>query len=103
MGYSHDNAPRCIGNFVHAETGAFFEYGDVNNGGPFSGYDISIGASHIVYVGPWSKPWEGIERGTRAAIVKKTVAYIAVDEDEYGRPVWEKWPIKKHNVYPARA
>ena len=33
------------------------------------------------------------------AKVLKTVAYILLDEDEYGEPVIEKWKIKKHNVY----
>ena len=99
MGYRHDGAPRATGNFTHAETGAYFEYGAID-GGQFSEYDLSIGASHIVYVGQWSRPWERIERGTRAAIVKRTVAYVAIDEDDYGCPVWEKWPIRKHNVYP---
>ena len=99
MGYRHDNAPRAMGNFTHAETGAFFEYGDVHNDGQFSEHDASIGASHVVYVGPWSRPWENVDRGTRAAIVKKTVAFVAIDEDENGAPVWERWPIKKHNVY----
>jgi hypothetical protein len=35
----------------------------------------------------------------RYAKVLKTVAYIAVDEDEYGKPVTEKWDIKKHVPY----
>ena len=32
--------------------------------------------------------------GFRFAEVKKTVAYMAVDEDEFGQPVIEAWPIK---------
>jgi len=39
------------------------------------------------------------DSGFRYAIVKKTVAYIVVDEDEYGRPVVEKWDIKNHKEY----
>jgi hypothetical protein len=35
----------------------------------------------------------------RTATVKKTVAYVAVDEDEFGNPVVEKWQIKRHVVY----
>jgi hypothetical protein len=31
--------------------------------------------------------------------VKKTVAYIVVDEDEFGLPVIEKWNIKRHRNY----
>jgi hypothetical protein len=36
--------------------------------------------------------------GYRYATVKKTVAYIVVDEDENG-PVVEKWFLKKNNKY----
>jgi hypothetical protein len=34
--------------------------------------------------------------GYRYARVLKTVAYIVVDEDEYGLPVIEKWDIANH-------
>jgi len=34
--------------------------------------------------------------GFRYANIKKTVAEIAVDEDEYGQPVVEKWQIYSH-------
>ena len=37
--------------------------------------------------------------GTRFAFVKKTVAYICVDQDENGDPVFEKWQIKNHKLY----
>lgn len=33
----------------------------------------------------------------RYARIHKTVAYIMVDEDEYGDPVIEKWSIKMYN------
>tara|TARA_B110000503_G_scaffold14278_1_gene19486 strand:- start:2376 stop:2669 length:294 start_codon:yes stop_codon:yes gene_type:complete len=35
----------------------------------------------------------------RYGIVKKTVAYVAVDEDEFGLPVLEKWNLKMSRVY----
>lgn len=35
----------------------------------------------------------------RFAIIKKTVAYICVDQDAEGKPVLEKWFIKKHVVF----
>lgn len=31
---------------------------------------------------------------TRFATVKKTVAYVCIDEDDFGKPVIEKWKIK---------
>ena len=34
----------------------------------------------------------------RYAKVLKTVAYIAVDEDEYGNPVLEKWAISSQEL-----
>jgi hypothetical protein len=37
--------------------------------------------------------------GFRHARILKTVAYIIVDEDEYGLPVIEKWAIKQHKAY----
>jgi hypothetical protein len=39
------------------------------------------------------------DSGWRYALVKKTVAYIVVDEDDTGRAVIEKWQIKGHRVY----
>jgi hypothetical protein len=35
----------------------------------------------------------------RYAAILKTVAYVVVDENEYGCPVIEKWQIKQHKVY----
>lgn len=37
--------------------------------------------------------------GVRFARVLKTVAYVCVDEDEHGKPVFELWKIKKHVRY----
>jgi hypothetical protein len=37
--------------------------------------------------------------GFRHARILKTVAYIIVDEDEYGLPVIEKWDITSHKVW----
>jgi hypothetical protein len=42
-----------------------------------------------------------MEGGWRHAIVKKTVAHVVVDEDDYGQPVVEIWMLKKNNVYIA--
>jgi hypothetical protein len=37
--------------------------------------------------------------GFRYARVLKTVAYICVDEDEYGQPVVEKWNITNRKIW----
>lgn len=73
---------KVLGWFQNKETGAWFSYDDkplwiVENG------------PHALFMSDGSK---------RTARVLKTVAYVAVDEDEYGLPVWEKWAIKKHTV-----
>ena len=39
------------------------------------------------------------DSGWRYANVKKTVAYIVVDEDDHGQPVIEKWTIKNHRNF----
>jgi hypothetical protein len=41
----------------------------------------------------------GGDSGYRYATVKKTVAYVVVDEDEFGLPVVEKWNIKQRRSY----
>ena len=75
----------CVGQFTEKEAGNYFEY-SLNADGWFAEYP------HIVWVG-------GPGQGYRYANVKKTVAYIVVDEDEYGDPIEEKWDIKKHIKY----
>lgn len=37
--------------------------------------------------------------GIRFGIVRKGVAYVAVDEDQYGNPVIERWTITKRKTY----
>lgn len=83
MAYAPYNRP-VSGFFRHSETNASFEY--YNNEQP-----ADPAYPHIVYVGPYAEE-------TRAAIVKKTVAYVVVDETDDGLVV-EKWPIKQHRSY----
>ena len=37
--------------------------------------------------------------GDRAAIVKKTVAYVVIAETPNGAPITEKWPLQSHREY----
>jgi len=85
--YTHTKDP--IGVFVEKDVGNFFEYS--HNDDPIS---VCEDFPHKVWVG-------GIvnDHGWRYANVKKTVAYIVTDEDEFGLPVIEKWDIKKHREY----
>jgi hypothetical protein len=74
-----------IGAFVEKEVGNTFEY-SVNDD-PYNGFNEDF--PHKIWVGD----------GYRYGNVRKTVAVICVDEDEYGLPVTEKWYIKKHKEY----
>ena len=75
-----------LGCFRHKETDAFFEYADRSEVEP----DWAEGHPCIIFMSD----------GTyRYAAILKTVAYVVVDENEYGCPVIEKWQIKQHKVY----
>lgn len=55
-------------------------------------------------VDPWGIKHELIHEvdvldGTRSAVVRKTVAYVAVDEDAHGNPVLERWTITKRRIF----
>ena len=87
--YTYTKGP--IGNFVEKEHGQNFEYS--LNDDPMNWCEDF---PHKVWVG--GKDVCGMT-GYRYAIVKKTVAYIVVDEDEYGLPVLEKWYLKSNKEY----
>jgi hypothetical protein len=77
------NSYGIIGYFTHKETGVIFEYDkkpDWKVDGMLFGIYMSDGTK-------------------RTAIIKKTVAYVAIDEDEYGNPVLEKLALKRHVLY----
>ena len=86
----HTYTENPIGVFVEKDTGNHFEYSLNEN--KFQGF----GLPHKIWVGG-----EGVcgMRGWRWGTVKKTVAYIITDEDDYGRPVTEKWHLKKNTEY----
>ena len=84
-----------IGSFVEKEVGNTFEFSwnkDELEGQAFWGYG---NFPHKVWV---ASGQIGGDSGYRYAEVKKTVVYIAVDEDEYGKPVIEKWQIKQSQL-----
>jgi len=82
--------PRLLGSFDHAETGAHFEY-SMRPAGDRCG--VCPEYPHRVFVNDLNG------YGDRAAIVKKTVAYVIVNEDGEGKPIIEKWAIKRHQPY----
>lgn len=85
-----------IGCFDEKEFGDIFEFSK-NNDSMLEGWDFP----HKIWV---TTPIKNIDQGFRYGTVKKTVAYIAVDEDENG-PVVTKWYIKQNSrrEYERRA
>ena len=80
--YTYTKDP--IGCFTEKDVGNYFEYSLNDTGLPYP-----FNFPHKIWVGD----------GYRLGTVKKTVAYIAVDEDECGDPVIEKWQLKKNVQY----
>lgn len=74
-----NNLPKILGSFRETEYKNYFEYAE-NNTGLFPEYP------HIVYIGG--------DCGYRFANVKKTVAYILIDES-----IDDKWKIQQHRQY----
>ena len=85
--WTHTVAP--VGRFVEREVGNYFEY-SLND----DDFDFCKDFTHKVWVGGLVN-----DQGYRYANVKKTVAYVCVDEDDYGQPVVEKWNIKQNVAY----
>ena len=84
--YTHTQDP--IGCFTEKEVGNYFEY--------------SVNDDSMVFCEDFPhKIWVGDQIGSpyRYGLVKKTVAYICTDEDEFGLPVVEKWQLKKDVEY----
>ena len=85
-----DNYETCIGSFVEKSVGLTHEYSLIEEKDKFHGW----GDNWRYYK---HKLWT--QDGYRYALIKKTVAYIVVDEDDAGLPVIEKWDIKQHYKY----
>ena len=82
-----ENWGTVIGSFVEKSAGKTHEYSLI---GEESGA-MGLRSRHP------HKRWA--LDGFRHARILKTVAYIIVDEDEYGLPVEEKWYIKQHKIW----
>lgn len=79
--------PLIKGAFTEVDCGNRFEFAERT---PAERASFAPEAGHFIFVG---------ENATRAARVLRTVAYIAVDEDEKGNAIYEKWQIKKRVDY----
>ena len=93
---------KVSGSFTEKEFGNLFEFYTIDGqavGSVEADIDAAwaeqLGATHLVFIGTGNIP--GL-LPYRYAKVKKTAAYIAVDEDENGI-VWEKWDIKWHRMF----
>jgi len=76
----------AIGQFIIPEFGTQFEYRNSNGTAPGQGdWGIKNGYPHEIAI---------CDGSVRFAIVKKTVAYVVIDQDENGLPVVEKWTIR---------
>ena len=82
------NVEPVLGEFVEKDFGNYFHYSENNH----CFLDFHKDYPHIVWVG-------GIGQQYRYANVKKTVAYICVDENADGTPVIEKWQLKKNVTF----
>ena len=87
MYYTHTVDP--IGMFTEKSFGNYFEYS--LNDDPIN---VCEDFTHKIWVNDTPHG-----QGYRYATVKKTVAYVCVDEDEFGLPVVEKWFLKKNVEY----
>lgn len=81
-----------LGSFVEKDKGNFFEFSHNQDLSEVWAYRFP----HKIWV---TTPADGIDCGYRYGIVKQTVAYLAVDEDEFGEPVMQKWQIKQRRDY----
>lgn len=96
MALAHtDNKLQVLGCFVEKECGNYFEYAMEEDYQEFFIAGKKREFPHRVFV--MDNPI--FECGYRRALVKKTIAYIVVDEDDYGQPIIEKWYLKKNNEY----
>lgn len=75
--------------FRELETKNTFQYCDINYTTEDVEWGKKYGATHLIHLNNVTTGW-----AYRYAVVKKTVAYIMVDEDVNG-PIWEKWNIKQ--------
>lgn len=78
-----------VGEFREKDYNKHFEYSKA----PEDSWGAKHGLPHVVHLTNNEK---------RAAHVKGTVAHVATDEDEHGKPVIQKWNIKNHNKYNIR-
>ena len=78
--------PLVLGFFREASRGHSFEYAERRH--PDDNFAPNM--PHMIFVGNGE---------TRLAKVLKTVAWVVIDEDEKGEPVYVQWKLRNHQVY----
>jgi hypothetical protein len=82
---------RAMGSFTEKEFGKHFEFRLSDGTALLQGtYGLDHGFQHEIAM---------CDGSVRFANVKKTVAYVVVDEDDFSNPVVEKWQIKDHIIW----
>lgn len=85
---------QAIGYFIERDAGNIFEYDMERDYQEFFLAGKMREFPHRVWV---TEPWKH-DCGYRRALVKKTVVYIVVDEDENGAII-EKWYLRNNQQY----
>lgn len=75
----HRDPQTATGEFQEVEYGKWFTFRVTNDQ-----IAIDAGFTHEV----------DVLDGVRFAVVKKTIAYVWTDDNEFGQPVTQKWSIK---------
>ena len=85
-----------LGRFEEKDNGHLFEYSE-NRDEDGWGADRKADLPHKIWVTTpkFSNNGHCLDSGFRYGKVLKTVAYVAVDEDEFGNAVFEKWFLKQ--------
>jgi hypothetical protein len=92
-----NHLPVILGQITN-ENGILYQYAE--NLVDTSLYGWTVDLPHVIYVRGVGQNGQS-EGELRYARVLKTVAYVAVDEDEHGQPILEKWKLKKNSQYPT--
>ena len=89
-----------LGCFTEKDHSNLFEFSVNDDNCDWAPANFVENYPHKVWV---TTPREGIDSGYRYARVKKTVAYILIDEAADDSPILERWFIKDFNQYMGEA
>lgn len=90
---ANNNLLILLGKFEEADYGNVFEFAKRSKDDS-NGFANLENYPHVIFVGCVFS-----DKRTRYAIVKKTVAYVVIDEGINGNPIVDKWNIKNYRKY----